>query len=226
MITLYHCVSARSFRVLWALEELERPYELVMLPFPPRVCQRSFLEINPLGTIPFMIDGDVRMSESAAICQYLAAMSAPTLLQVGTHEGDFGTFLNFLHFGESTLTVPQTLILRYGRFEPEERRLPGVVDDYTKWFLARLRAIGPRLSETPYLAAGRFTIADISVGYALMLADIIGLSEHFEPGVRDYWERLEGREAFQRARRAENAAAMAQEVSNIPAPLTNATARI
>ena len=45
MITLYHCMSARSFRPLWMLEELELPYELVMLPFPPRVAARSYLEV-------------------------------------------------------------------------------------------------------------------------------------------------------------------------------------
>ena len=69
MITLYHCVSARSFRALWMLEELSLPYALRMLPFPPRVLARSYLEINPLGTIPLMIDGATRMTESAAICQ-------------------------------------------------------------------------------------------------------------------------------------------------------------
>lgn len=52
MITLYHCVSARSFRPLWMLEELGQPYELKMLPFPPRALDRSYLAINPLGTVP------------------------------------------------------------------------------------------------------------------------------------------------------------------------------
>jgi len=51
MITLHHCVSARSFRPLWMLEELGIPYDLKMMPFPPRVLARSYLEINPLGTV-------------------------------------------------------------------------------------------------------------------------------------------------------------------------------
>lgn len=62
MIQLYHCVSARSFRGLWALEELGLPYQLVMLPFPPRQHARHFLELNPLGTIPLLVHGDTRMS--------------------------------------------------------------------------------------------------------------------------------------------------------------------
>ncbi|MCX7180581.1 MAG: glutathione S-transferase, partial [Proteobacteria bacterium] len=164
MITLYHCIDARSFRPLWLMEELGLPYELKVLPFPPRVKEKSFLAINPLGTIPAFIDGDVCMTESAAICQYLAVRSAPTQLNVAPGEAGFAAYLNYLHFGEATLTFPQTLVLRYGRFEPEARRQPQVVEDYRKWFLARLRPLEPLLAAQDYLCAGRFTAADISVG--------------------------------------------------------------
>ena len=132
MITLYHCAAARSFRVLWALEELGLPYELKMLSFPPRVFAKEYLGLNPLGTIPFLIDGDTRMTESAAILEYLVVRHGPTPLAVGTGEPEFGAYLNWLHFGEATLTFPQALILRYSRFEPEERRSPQVVVDYTR----------------------------------------------------------------------------------------------
>ena len=65
MITLYHCAAARSFRPLWTLEELGLAYDLKMLPFPPRVFAKEYLGINPLGTIPLLLDGDTRMTESA-----------------------------------------------------------------------------------------------------------------------------------------------------------------
>lgn len=218
MVKLYHCVSARSFRPLWMLEELGLPYELVMLPFPPRALARTYLEINPLGTIPFLIDNETRISESAAICQYLCAMNAPSSLQVEPGEEGFGSYLNYLHFGEATLTFPQTLVLRYSRFEPEERRLPSVVEDYAKWFLARLRTLEPILASNPFLCAGRFTAADISVGYALMLAEHLDLSSRFTPAVSAYWERLRGREGYVRALQSQEAAAIAQGVPTTPAP--------
>ncbi|WP_457324749.1 glutathione S-transferase family protein [Roseateles sp. P5_E11] len=220
MVTLYHCMSARSFRPLWMLEELELPYKLLLLPFPPRVSARWYLDENPLGTVPLMVDGDVRMTESAAICEYLCALSAPTTLQVEPGETGFGAFLNFLHFGEATLTFPQTLVLRYSRFEPEPRRQPAVAEDYTKWFLARLRTLEPLLAEQPYLCAGRFTAADVSVGYALMLAQYLGIAERFTPAVAAYWLRLQQRDAYVRAMRAQAAAAQAQGVSLVPAPDT------
>ncbi len=78
MITLYHCLSARSFRPLWALEEMGLPYELKVLPFPPRAFAKEYFDVNVLGTVPFLIDGDTRMSESAAICEYLAVRHGPS----------------------------------------------------------------------------------------------------------------------------------------------------
>ena len=67
MIELYHCPGTRSFRALWALEELQLNYKLHVLAFPPRGRQPDFLDKNPLGTVPLLIDGDTRMTESSAI---------------------------------------------------------------------------------------------------------------------------------------------------------------
>ena len=217
MIRLHHCVSARSFRPLWLLEELGLPYELVMHPFPPRVHDEAFLELNPLGTVPALFDGEVAMTESAAICQYLASRLPEAGLEVAPDEPAYGNYLNFLHFGEATLTFPQTLVLRYGHFEPPERRQPQVVEDYARWCLSRLRTLAPRLEREPFLCAGRFTAADVSVGYALLLASHVGLAERFKPPVAAYWERLQRRPAFRRALGVEREAALAQGVSPEPA---------
>jgi glutathione S-transferase len=199
MLILYHCFSARSFRPLWALEEMGLPYQLNMLPFPPRVHQKDYLAINPLGTIPALVDGDTLMTESAAICEYLATRYGPTDLAVRVDEPGYGAYLNALHFGEATLTFPQTLVLRYSRLEPEERRVPQVADDYAKWFLGRLRAVEARMAKHATMAADRFTMADISVAYALMLARNLGLDAQFTPGVAAYWERVSVREGYKRA---------------------------
>lgn len=215
---LYHCMSARSFRPLWILEELGLTYELVVMPFPPRVACRSYLEENPLGTIPLLVDGTTRMTESAAICEYLVARYASAALQVRPEAQDFGAYLNYLHFGEATLTFPQTLVLRYTHFEPPERRQLSVAEDYAKWFLARLRTLEPLLSQQTYLCEGRFTAADVSVGYALMLAQYLGLASRFTPAVAAYWERLQQRPSYGKALQAQEVAAVAQGVSTMPAP--------
>lgn len=220
MIVLHHCLSARSFRPLWMLEELGVRYELKVLPFPPRAKAREFLDVNPLGTVPALFDARVRMTESAAICQYLAARHSPGVMDVAADEADFGPYLNYLHFGEATLTFPQTLVLRYRHFESPERLQPQVADDYAKWFLARLRTLEPVLSAHEHLCADRFTAADVSVGYALLLASHLGLSERFTPAVAAYWQRLQERPAYRRAMEAQHSAALAQGVSTVPAPDT------
>ncbi len=215
MITLYHCASARSFRVLWALEELGLPYRLELLPFPPRVHQKTYLAINPLGTVPLLIDGATRMTESAAICQYLVTRYGPTPLAVAADEPGYGAFLNFLAFGEASLTFPQALVLRYSRLEAG-RGLGVVAEDYARWFAGRLRGIDAVVATEPYLAAGRFTAADIAVGYALMLAEILGLDTHFSDAVAAYWGRLAAREGYRRALAAQGPSAWVDRLAARP----------
>jgi len=212
MLTLYHCAGARSFRVLWTLEEMGLAYELKMLPFPPRVHQREYLEVNPLGTVPAFFDGELRMTESAAIAQYLVTRHGPSPLAVALDEPDYGRWLNWQYFGETTLTFPQTLVLRYSVMEPPERRNPQVAEDYAKWFLARLRGIDAVVSQQDYLCAGRFTTADVSVGYALLLASYLGLDARLPPAVTAYFGRLQAREGYRRAVDAEQRAAREQGV--------------
>jgi glutathione S-transferase len=200
MIDLWHCKDARSLRALWALEELGLEHRLHLLDFPPRVTQPDFLGVNPLGTVPYLRDGDTELTESCAIVYYLAARYGAGTLAVGRDDPAYGDWLNWMYHADATLTFPQTLILRYGRFEPKDRRQPQVVDDYTQWFLSRLKLVNARLEQGDWLCAGRFTAADVSVGYALFLGEILGLAQHYKPQTRAYLERLKQREAFQRAR--------------------------
>ena len=202
-LRLYHCKNSRSLRPLWMLEELGLDYELHVLPFPPRVLQKEYLAVNPLGTVPCFFDGDLRMTESPAICHYLAekygAAQGKPALHVRSDEPDYGRYLNWLYFSDATLTFPQTIVLRYSQLEPTERRLPQAVTDYQRWFYGRLRAVDAALKEGDYLAAGRFTGADIAIGFALYLATLIGIDGDFPESVRNYLNRLTARDAFKRA---------------------------
>ena len=214
MITLYHCRAARSFRPLWMLEEMGLPYDLKMLPFPPRVFAKEFLSLNPLGTVPLMFDGETKMTESSGICHYLGTKYGPTPLIVDASEPAYGAFLNWMYFSDATLTFPQTLVLRYSRLEPEERRIPQVAGDYTKWFLGGLRAVEAATADAKMLAANRFTAADIVVGYALRLAENIGLAKDFGPNAAAYWHRLQQRDGYRRAVAAEELASEQQKVAS------------
>ncbi|QXQ04918.1 glutathione S-transferase family protein [Sphingosinicellaceae bacterium] len=207
-ITLYHCADARSFRALWTLEEMGLPYELKLLPFPPRSRSPGYLEENPLGTIPLLVDdtsgAEERLTESSAIAQYLCTRYGPSSLAVAADEPGYGAWLNWLHHGEATLTFPQTIVLRYRVFEPG-KGLQQAADDYAHWFARRTILADAALDGHAYLCADRFTVADISVGYALLLADNIKLIEKLSPRLQDYWRRLQLRPGFIAAKAAQRA---------------------
>ena len=198
-LKLYHCTRARSMRPLWTLIEMGLEHELITMPFPPRFTTKEYMQINPLGTIPCLVDGDVKMTESAGICQYLVDRYGPTDLAVRVDEPDYGLYLNWLHRSDATLTFPQTLVLRYTRLEPEERRNPQVAGDYRKWFLARLRSLEEATADRQYLCANRFTIADICIVYVLVLAKNLGIEEAFTPNIQRYWDHITARPAYQKA---------------------------
>jgi glutathione S-transferase len=202
---LYHCKQARSFRVLWMLEELGIDYELRMLPFPPRVFARDYLEVNPLGTIPYYVDGDVRMTESSMICHWLATTYGAPKLHVAHDEPGHAQYLNFVSYGEATLTFPLAVHFRYTSVEPEERRLPQAAEDYKRFFIGRLKLIEPVLQDREWLCGDRFTAADVSVGYALLFARTLNLEDVFKPQVKSYLDRVMTREALHRAVAKENA---------------------
>ena len=203
VLELYHCVDARSFRALWALEEMGLDYRLHILPFPPRLFAREYLKLNPLGTIPLLIDGEARMTESAAIPPYLATRYGPSPLAGGMDEPDYPLWLDWLHRSEATLTFPLTIVLRYRQLEPVERRQPQAADDYSQWFLSRLRHLTRALQDRQWLCADRFTMADLCVGYPLMFASSLGLDHKFSPEINDYWARLSSRPAFIAAQAAQ-----------------------
>ncbi|MCX2981114.1 glutathione S-transferase family protein [Halieaceae bacterium IMCC14734] len=199
---LWHCRGARSLRALWALEEMGMDYELEVMPFPPRMFNKDYIETNVIGTVPYFVDGEVRMTESSGICQYLVERYQRYDFGLKAEHAEYGDYLNWLFHSDATLTFPQTIAMRYFHLEPTPEKQP-VAIDYGKWFYARLRLLDQHLADREYLVDNRFTVADIAVGYALYLADTLKLGEmvgrEFTPQVSDYLARLRERPAFQRA---------------------------
>jgi glutathione S-transferase len=198
---LYHCRDSRSLRPLWALEEMGIPCEVEELPFPPRVFRKDYLGINPLGTVPYFVDGETRMTESVAICHYLVERYRQHEFGLQPEHPEYGSYLNWLYHSDATITFPQTVVLRYTLLEPPERRLPQAVEDYRAFYLGRLRLLDAHIAGREFLCDDRFTIADICVGYALYLGSLpmIGMGEAYSAPVRAYLARLVERPAFRRA---------------------------
>ena len=176
------------------------PVLLILIPNLKKIAPNNGLgkkDINILGTVPYMVDGEVHMTESVGMSQYFVDKYGPTNLKVNVDEEDYGSYLNWLSHSDATLTFPQTVFLRYTLQEV------GVADKaaegYRKWFIARLKLLEKTLDDREYLCSGRFTIADICVSYALFLAKALGIEEAFKPNIKRWTDMLFEREAFKKA---------------------------
>ena len=196
-IKIYSCNDSRGLRPMWTAEEMGVSYEYEMMPFPPRFLHKEYMDVNILGTIPYLIDGEVEMTESVAMCQYLVDLYGPTDLKVAIDEPDYHHYLNWLAHSDATLTFPQTVVLRYTFQEV------GVADKaaegYRRWFVARLKLLEKSLDSREYLCSNRFTIADICVSYAIYLAKTLQIDEAFKPNILRWTDMLFEREGFIKA---------------------------
>ncbi|MFN3862866.1 MAG: glutathione S-transferase family protein [Erythrobacter sp.] len=195
---LYTCARSRGLRATWAAEEAGVEIDLRILPFPPRYLAREYININPLGTVPMLVDGATRMTESCAIAHYLATRSGYTPLAIAPGERDYGEYCDFTYHADATITFPQTVYMRFCLFE-KDKGLQEAGQAYAKWFHKRLIKVEQRLEGREFLCADRFTVADICVGYALILAESVGLDEGVPHSLKDYRARLTARPAYQRA---------------------------
>jgi glutathione S-transferase len=184
-------------RVIWMLEEMGLDFEVEKIAFPP--TDPTFLEANPTRTLPLFIDGAVRLTESIAILQYLAERHGPTELSVKGSESGFPDYLQFLEVGEATLATPLTATVRTRFMAPEDQKANWTVENCRAVFLDRLQLVSQQLTAHAYMAADRFTAADISVGYALGFGEGLRLAENYDPSLVEYWKRLQARPAYQRA---------------------------
>ena len=199
MIKLFHAKGSRSVRIIWLFEELGLDYELVHLergkPSP------EFIKASPFAKIPAIQDGDLLLSESVAIVQYILMKYGEGRLHPETNSKDYAHYLHWLNFGESTLVLPIADILKNTMFRPKEHRHQYSLDSAIKSFEGLLKTMDPMLSEQDFLVGNQFTAADIINGYTLRLASNLKLLNDAEgtKNVCDYYRRLESRAAFQKA---------------------------
>ncbi|MFN4239607.1 MAG: glutathione S-transferase family protein [Erythrobacter cryptus] len=209
---LYTCARSRGLRATWAAEEAGVDIDLRVLPFPPRYLAPDYLALNPLGTVPLLVDGETKMTESCAIAHYLATREGYTDLAIAPGARDYAEYCDFTYHADATITFPQTVYMRFCLFE-KDKGLEEAGRAYAKWFHKRLVKVEQRLEGREYLCADRFTVADICVGYALILADSIGLDDGVPQTLKDYRARLTARPAYQRAFAREEAGRLALEAA-------------
>jgi glutathione S-transferase/3-isopropylmalate dehydratase len=200
MITVYGAFPTRSLRVMWALEELGIDYTLHPVDLRNRMSDAEFLALNPSGFLPAMQDGDVQMVDSIAMLEYLIARyDSKGVLAPAASDACFPCYQQFLHIGESGLAAYLNVIVGSKFMAPENEKDNFGARMAERMFENRLALVSRQLGSAPMMAGDRFTAADISVIYALGMAERLGLAAKFGPEIADYRTRMSARPAYQRA---------------------------
>lgn len=199
MYQVHGSKGSRLIRVLWMLEELGEDYTVVIT----RPGSAEARALNPTGRVPILVDGDLVLTDSAAICLYLGdrhgerGLGASSLAERARMDA-------WMHFIQSELEAPMWNKLKHRLLLPESLRVD--VGPWTAWEFARdAEALAIRLGDGPFALGSRFTAVDVVLGHVLQWAR----SAKFEPfpeTVSTYAERVLSRPALARARAREAAA--------------------
>ena len=137
MLKLYGCPNTRSMRVAWALEEAgaDYDYEAVIL-VKGEGRRPSFLRVNPSGKLPVLVDGDLVLSESSAICTYVGDLFPASRLTPAFGTADRGRYNQWMAFAIAEFEQPLGTIAKHRFGLPKELRVPAV-EEAAKWEFGR-----------------------------------------------------------------------------------------
>lgn len=199
---IYYAPDTRAVRIVWLFEELGLPYELERLHLGDGSMRTpEYREVHPIGRVPVLEDGPVRIFESGAIVEYVLARYGGGRLAPDAASSDFPAYLQWLHYAEGMIMPPiNTIVVETILLQPE-RRNPANVDRARKLLAKTLLAVEKGLEGREYLAR-RFSGADIMTGHACTVAARLLGGMAGTPNVAAYARRLNARPALQRARRA------------------------
>lgn len=199
MLKLYHAPRTRSIRPRWLLEEMGVPYELVRLDLGQKEHKRpEYLAIHPHGTVPALVDGNLALMESSAICMYLADKFPEKGMAPAPGTPERGLYYQWMVYAVATLEPPLIQIFQHTMMLPEAERSPKAVQEGTQKFAEVAKVLGEALQGKKYLLGEQFTAADVMIGSTLVWASLLGLlGDH--PVLTAYVQRLQERPACQKA---------------------------
>lgn len=198
-LIFYTNPQSRGRIVRWMLEEVGEPYETVLLDYRDTMKQPDYLAINPMGKVPAIKHGDTVVTETAAICAYLADAFPDKGLAPphGSHER--GPYYRWLFFTAGPVEAAFSN-KAMGWTPPPEREAMFGYGNYER----AIDVLETAVSGRDYLAGGRFSAADLYVGSHIGFMLQFGLLEP-RPAFEAYVARLQSRPAAIRAREIDDA---------------------
>ena len=192
MIRLFWCPRTRASRILWLLEELEQPFEVIVVDIrnPQAHQDPDFRAASPMGKVPALADGDVRVADSAAIALYLADRYPQAALAPAVDDPQRGRYLFWMTFTPGVIE-------------------PAMAEKFNGWdvnpassgwgnFDRMIETLRDGLEPGPWLLGERFSAADVLVGSSVYFMRLFGILPEDER-LSIYVDRCLARPAFARA---------------------------
>lgn len=213
MITVHHLNNSRSQRVLWLLEELGLPYEIVHYQRDPKtmLAPPSLRAVHPLGKSPVVTTGDgLVLAESGAILESLVERYGDGRLAPAAGTSEALRYRYWMHYAEGSAMPPLLLKLMFDQIE--KAKMPFFAKPIAKGIAAKAKAafimpnirnhldfMEAELGKSEWFAGADFSGADIQMSFPVEAAVARGGLDSKRPKLMAYLERIHARPAYQRA---------------------------
>ena len=199
MLTLHFAPNSRAGRIVWLLEELELPYDINKMAFHPKDLKSDKHRArHPLGRVPVLDDGDIRIYESGAIVEYVIERHKNGGLKPAVDDVMYPEFLQWFHYCEGMVMPPVNTIVVQTVLLPPDRRDETVLGQAQRLLSKALAPVDEALAGRDYLI-GDFSAADIMLGHACFMSNRLGCVNDDMPNLKAYVEKVVARPAFKTA---------------------------
>jgi glutathione S-transferase len=197
MLALHHLNDSRSQRILWLLEELGTPYEMMRYQRneQTRLAPPELEKIHPLGKSPVIVDGDIRIAESGAIVDYVIRRYGKGTMMPAPGSADYEAYNEWLHYSEGSAMLPLMLNLYVSRLKEAGSPLHPRIDSEIKNHLGYTeRALQGR----EFFVGNALTGADIQMSFVAEMAKVFDRLAPY-PNLSAWLSRMHARPAFKRS---------------------------
>ena len=199
MLKVHFAPNSRAGRIIWLLEELELPYEVNKMAFHPKDLKtEEHRKRHPLGRIPVLDDGDIRIYESGAIVEYVIERHKNGGLKPDIHSDEFPQYLQWFHYCEGMVMPPINTIVVQTILLPEERRDEIVLKQAKNLLTKALIPVDENLENKKFLI-GDFSGADIMLGHACFMSNMMGCVTDNMVNLKEYVNLISERPSFKTA---------------------------
>lgn len=195
MLKVHHLNNSRSQRILWLLEEIGTPYEIVhhTRDTTTNLAPPSLLEIHPLGKSPVIEDNGRVVYETGAIIEYICQRHGGSTLIPPTDSDNYVRYLELMHFSEGSAMLPIMLNLYTGRLGDAAAPLRPRIDQQLESHFAFIES---QIQSSGYFVGETLTGADIAMSFPVEAAVKMGRAED-KPKTKAFFDMIHSRPAYQ-----------------------------